>query len=66
MVTHMKEDQTYHMQLLAEEVKEQNRKIEEQNRQIKKQKRQMEEQNRQMEEWNRQVQRAKTYTCQLQ
>ena len=33
-VTHMKEDQTHHIKLLAKKVKEQNRKLEEQNRQI--------------------------------
>ena len=34
MVTHMKENQTHHIQLLAEKVKEQNRQMEEQNRRI--------------------------------
>jgi len=34
MMTHIKEGQSHHIQLLAEKVKEQNRQIEEQNRQI--------------------------------
>ena len=55
MVTHMKEEQTHHIQLLAEKVKEQSRQHEEQNRQIEEQNRQIEEQSRQIEEQNRQI-----------
>ena len=54
-VTHMKEEQTHHIQLLAKKVKEQSRQIEEQNRQIEEQSRQLEEKNRQLEERNRQI-----------
>jgi len=61
-VTHMKEGQTHHIQLLAEKVKEQNRQIEEQNRQIEELSRKLQSKDKEIESV---TQRMKDHATQL-
>ena len=62
MVIHMKEEQTHHIQLLAENVKEQNRQLEEQNRQIEEQKRQIEELSLKLQGKDEKIENMKAFT----